>query len=308
MNPISVFCDKLRMRDRQSPHHGPVTRFAPSPTGLLHLGHAYAALVAADAADSSGGVFLLRIDDIDRARSRAEFETAIYEDLSWLGLEWPKPVYRQSDHLDTYQSALAALDGLGVLYPCFCTRKQIQEEIARISDAPHGPEGALYPGTCRHLAMETRREWIEDGRSFALRIDVAQALATLEARPEFYESGAGPDGHQGQIAIRPELLGDVVLARRDIGTSYHLAVTVDDAAQGISLVTRGHDLFHATHMHVLLQTLLGLPTPDYAHHRLVRDAAGRRLAKRDAALSLRELRARGITPAAVREMALQRVA
>lgn len=294
------------MSDHASPHHGPVTRFAPSPTGLLHLGHAYAALVAAETAERAGGVFLLRIDDIDRDRCRAEFEAAIYEDLSWLGLEWEKPVYRQSDHLNAYRSALTRLEKLGVLYPCFCTRKEIGEEIARIGDAPHGPEGSLYPGTCRRLDADERQRRIAAGQPFATRIDVAKALAATDGQPEFHERGAGPEGQRGVIAAQPELLGDAVLARRDIGTSYHLAVTVDDAAQGVNLVTRGYDLFHATHMHVLLQTLLDLPRPDYAHHPLVRDAAGQRLAKRDAALSLRELRAQGMRPAAVRALAGQR--
>ncbi len=294
------------MSDIASSHHGPVTRFAPSPTGLLHLGHAYAALVAAEAAERAGGVFLLRIDDIDRDRCRAEFEAAIYEDLRWLGLGWEEPVYRQSDHLNAYRSALARLEKLEVLYPCFCTRKEIRDEIGRIGDAPHGPEGHLYPGTCRRLDADERQQRIAAGQSFATRIDVAKALAAIDGQPEFRECGAGSEGQCGVMAAQPELLGDVVLARRDIGTSYHLAVTVDDAAQGVNLVTRGCDLFHATHMHVLLQALLDLPRPDYAHHPLVRDAAGRRLAKRDAALSLRELRAQGMSPAAVRALAGQR--
>lgn len=294
------------MSDYALPHHGPVTRFAPSPTGLLHLGHAYAALVAAEAAERAGGIFLLRIDDIDRARCRAAFEAAIYEDLRWLGLGWEEPVYRQSDHLNAYRSALTRLETLGVLYPCFCTRKEIRDEIARIGDAPHGPEGSLYPGTCRWLGAGERQQRIAAGQPFATRIDVAKARAAVEGPLEFHERGTGAEGQCGVIAAQPELLGDVVLARRDIGTSYHLAVTVDDAAQGVDLVTRGYDLFHATHMHVLLQALLELPGPDYAHHPLVRDAAGRRLAKRDAALSLRELRARGMSPAAVRVLAGQR--
>ena len=231
-----------------------ITRFAPSPTGLLHLGHAHSALFGWTAARDRNGLFLLRIEDIDPARCRPEFERQLMEDLSWLGLTWPTPVRRQSDHLDDYRAALDRLAGLGVTYPCFCTRKEIEEEIARAGHAPHGPDGALYPGTCRHLSDAERSARLAAGQAFAIRLDVARAGRL-----------AGPlswrDHAAGQIDATPEILGDVVLARKDVPTSYHLSVTVDDALQGVTLVTRGSDLFHATHLHRLLQALLGLPPP-----------------------------------------------
>ncbi len=274
-----------------------VTRFAPSPTGHLHLGHAYSALVAEDAARRAGGRFLLRIEDIDRGRCRPAFETAILEDLAWLGLSWEEPVRRQSDAFADYAAALATLDGLGVLYPCFCTRKAIRAEIEAAGHAPHGPDGPLYPGTCRGLDADSRARRVTAGEPHALRLDVARAAA-LAGPLSWTDADAGP------VAARPQMFGDVVLARKDTPGSYHLAVTVDDHLQEVTLVTRGQDLFHATHVHRLLQALLGLATPAYHHHPLVTDDAGRRLAKRDGAVTIRGLREAGRAPQDVRAMAL----
>ncbi len=273
-----------------------VTRFAPSPTGRLHLGHAFAALFAHDAARAADGRFLLRIEDIDARRCRAEFVAGIFEDLAWLGLIWEEPVRRQSEHLADYAAALGQLQEMGVIYPCFCTRKDIAAEIERAGAAPHGPEGALYPGLCRHLSDEERRKRLDSGAPYALRLDVDRARRLVPA-PLFFEDAAA-----GKVAAQPELLGDVVLARKDAPTSYHLAVTVDDAIQGVSLVTRGLDLFHATHIQRLLQALLGLPSPRYHHHPLLLDDAGRRFAKRDRAATLEALRRSGTTPQGVRRL------
>ncbi|HZS82399.1 MAG TPA: tRNA glutamyl-Q(34) synthetase GluQRS [Stellaceae bacterium] len=273
-----------------------VTRFAPSPTGLLHLGHAHAALYAWRRAREAGGRFLLRIEDIDATRCRAEFAQAILDDLAWLGLNWDGAVRRQSSAFADYAAALARLDALGLLYPCFCTRGEIQAEIARAGAAPHGPEGAIYPGLCRARPRAEGRRRIAAGAPHALRLDVAKALAKVGAL--FWE-----DEEAGRIAADPASHGDVVLARKDVPTSYHLAVTVDDALQGVTLVTRGEDLFTATHVHRLLQALLGLPMPRYHHHKLLTDASGRRYAKRDRALTLRALREAGRSPAEVRAMA-----
>jgi glutamyl-Q tRNA(Asp) synthetase len=224
----------------------------------------------------------------------------LMEDLSWLGLTWPTPVRRQSEHLDDYRAALHRLETLGVTYPCFCTRKEIEEEIARAGHAPHGPDGALYPGTCRHLPAAERSARQAAGEAFAIRLDVARASAIASAI-------AGPlswqDHGAGRIDATPEILGDIVLARKDVPTSYHLSVTVDDFLQGVTLVTRGRDLFHATHLHRLLQALLGYPAPDYHHHGLLTNDRGERLAKRDKAVSLRSLRESAKTPAEVRAMA-----
>jgi glutamyl-Q tRNA(Asp) synthetase len=273
-----------------------VTRFAPSPTGLLHLGHAYAALFAHDRARAAGGRFLLRIEDIDLTRCREEFVAAIFEDLAWLGLRWEEPVRRQSQHLGEYAAVLQRLDAAGLIYPCFCTRAEIRAEIARAQGAPHGPEGPLYPGTCRALSPAERALRIAAGAPYALRLDTARALAR-----------SGPltwhDERAGTVAADPLALGDVVLARKDAPTSYHLAVTVDDAAQGVTLVTRAADLFTATHIHRLLQALLDLPTPLYCHHPLITDESGRRYAKRDRSPTLRALRETGVSPAEVRAMA-----
>ncbi|MGE5505287.1 MAG: tRNA glutamyl-Q(34) synthetase GluQRS [Actinomycetota bacterium] len=270
------------------------TRFAPSPTGEMHLGHAHSALFAHRAAE--GGRFLVRIEDIDPGRCRPAFTEAILADLAWLGLDWEQPVRRQSEHFDDYRAALARLEGMGLLYPCFCTRRDIQDEVARAGHAPHGPEGVPYPGTCRRLDHALAAERMAAGEAFALRLDVARAAAL-----------AGPltwvDRDRGPMAAEPQMFGDVVLARKDTPASYHLAVTVDDAIQGVTLVTRGEDLLLASHLHRLLQALLGLPVPEWRHHRLLTDADGRRLAKRDRALTLRALREAGHSPAQVRAMA-----
>ena len=275
---------------------GVVTRFAPSPTGLLHLGHAYSALFAWVCARGAGGRFLLRIEDIDHGRCRPEFTDGVLEDLAWLGLAWDGLVRRQSEHFDDYRRALDRLTGMGLIYPCFCTRAEIQAEIARAGAAPHGGEDPLYPGTCRALSADQRSVRIAAGQSYALRIDIAQAVA--RAGPLEWE-----DSEAGRVAADPLSHGDAVLARKDTPASYHLAVTVDDAIQGVTLVTRGRDLFGATHVHRLLQALLDLPTPRYWHHRLLTDASGKRFAKRDRPLTLRALREAGKTPADVRAMA-----
>ncbi len=273
-----------------------VTRFAPSPTGYLHLGHAHSALVGWRAARAAGGRFLLRIEDIDKGRCRPEFEAAILEDLAWLGLDWEAPVRRQSDHMADYAGALERLDAEGLLYPCFCTRKEIRAEIARAAQAPHGPEGPLYPGICRALSEDQRRARRSQGEAYALRLDMEQAAARAGRL-------AWSDRARGEVEADPRSLGDVVLARKDAATSYHLAVTLDDALQGVTLVTRGTDLFHATHVHRLLQALLGLPVPEWHHHGLVADETGARLAKRSDALSIRALRQAGKSPAEVRALA-----
>jgi glutamyl-Q tRNA(Asp) synthetase len=274
-----------------------VTRFAPSPTGYLHLGHAFAAVTARDAA--RGGRFLLRIEDIDLVRARPEFEAAIYEDLGWLGLRWEEPVLRQSTRFAAYRAALDQLDSQGLLYPCFCTRAEIAAEIARASEAPHGPDGALYPGICRSLDAETRATRIASGTPYALRLDVVKAAASVGPQ-SFVEEGHGPAGEHGTIAADPLLFGDIVLARKEMPTAYHLAVVIDDAYQGVTCVTRGNDLFAAAHVQRLLQAVLDFPAPHYAHHRLILDAQGRKFSKRDKAATLRELRAQGATPDSIR--------
>ena len=271
-----------------------VTRFAPSPTGWLHLGHAYAALFAHEAAKKTGGRLEVRLEDIDTSRVRPVYEGGIWEDLEWLGLKWEMPVRRQSEHFADYQQALNVLSGLDVLYPCFCTRKEIQEEIARAGNAPHGPDGPLYPGICRNRSPEERERLISQGATYALRLNVAKACGVAGSDLRW------TDLTRGEQKAEPGLLGDVVLARKETPTSYHLAVVVDDAIQGITLVTRGEDLLEATHVHRLLQALLRLPVPRWQHHRLITDAQGKRLAKRDDARSLRALRAEGWTPERVR--------
>jgi glutamyl-Q tRNA(Asp) synthetase len=273
-----------------------ISRFAPSPTGRLHIGHAHSALLAQRLARAGGGRLLLRIEDIDSTRCRPEFESAILEDLSWLGLEWEQPVRRQSEHLPEYAAVLGRLASMQVVYPCFCTRGDIQAEIARAGQAPHGREGPLYPGTCRRLSAAERAARIETGAGHAFRLDAERAAAT-----------AGPlrfdDRLRGAIDVDPGLLGDVVLARRDIGTSYHVAVVADDALQGVSLVVRGDDLLEATHVHRLLQALLGYPAPAYHHHPLMTDEAGKRFSKRNRSVTIEELRRSGRSPAEVRTMA-----
>jgi glutamyl-Q tRNA(Asp) synthetase len=277
-----------------------VTRFAPSPTGFLHLGHAFAALTAERAGARNGGWFLLRIEDIDITRCRREYEQAIKDDLHWLGLEFEEPVRRQSEHFADYAAALKTLDDRGLLYPCFCTRKEIAEEIARASEAPHGPDGPLYPGTCRRLSAEAREARVAAGDSYALRLDVGKAIAMTDETLTFVEQGAGPDGETGEQIARPALFGDVVLARKELPASYHLAVVVDDALQGVTLVTRGNDLFPATHIHRLLQACLGYEPPAYAHHRLILDDTGKKFSKRDRSVTLDHLRRSGTSPESIR--------
>jgi glutamyl-Q tRNA(Asp) synthetase len=270
-----------------------VTRFAPSPNGYLHLGHAYSALTAYDAARAAGGRFLLRIEDIDGGRSRPELEAALYEDLAWLGVRWEEPVRRQSEHFADYAGALLRLEAAGVLYPCFCTRREIENALT----APHGPAGTVYPGTCRRLGAAERTDRLAAGEAVARRLDLASALA--HAGPlAFEESGVriAVDGARLQADV-----GDVVLARKDVPASYHLAVVHDDAVQGVTLVIRGVDLAFATPLHRVLQCLLALPVPAYRHHDVITDASGRRFAKRDGASTLRALRAAGVTPAAIRD-------
>ncbi len=269
------------------------TRFAPSPTGYLHRGHAFSALFAAEAARTSGGRFILRIEDIDQGRCRPEFTDAIFEDLAWLGLRWEETVRRQSAHMADYQAALAKLDVLGVLYKCVCTRADIKREIAAAGAAPHLSE-PLYPGTCRKRPPSEVADRVANGAAYALRLDVAAAMA-IAGPLAWHDRAAGPQ------AAQPDLLGDAVLARKDVPTSYHLAVTVDDHLQGIDLVTRGQDLFVATHLQCLLQKLLGFATPAYHHHKLLTDPDGQRLAKRAGSPSLRDLRAAGTTAATLRD-------
>lgn len=270
-------------------------RFAPSPTGRLHLGHAFSALTAWEAAVAAGGVFRLRIEDLDTGRSRPVFEEAIFGDLAWLGLSWPTPVVRQSARGEAYAAAIARLSAMGLTYRCGCTRK----DILAASEAPQegGPDGPVYPGTCRAAPPPA-------GAPVAMRLDMAKALKAV-GQVRFREIGAGPAGETGEIETRHDWLagkcGDVVLARKDAAASYHLAVVVDDAAEGVTHVTRGEDLFEATPIHVVLQRLLGLPTPVYRHHRLIRDAAGKRLAKRADSVALDALRAEGWTPGDVRK-------
>ncbi|MDF2232519.1 tRNA glutamyl-Q(34) synthetase GluQRS [Albimonas sp. CAU 1670] len=275
-------------------------RFAPSPNGRLHLGHAFSAMLAHDSARAAGGRFLVRIEDIDRARARPEHEAAIFEDLAWLGLEWERPVLRQSTRGPAYAEALAVLRARGLLYPCACTRRDILAAL----DAPQegGPDGPVYPGTCRAHPPDP-------ALPHAWRLDMAAAIEALGgaqalSRLDFTELDAGPQGETGPQPLSAAWLigscGDVVLARKDGAAAYHLAVVVDDAFQGVTHVTRGRDLFSATPIHRLLQALLGLPTPLYRHHRLIRDAAGRRLAKRDRDAGIHELREAGFTPAEIR--------
>jgi glutamyl-Q tRNA(Asp) synthetase len=269
-----------------------VTRFAPSPTGYLHLGHAFAAITARETARKAGGKFLLRFEDIDRGRSKPEYESAIREDMTWLGISWDEPVLHQSERFPAYRAALDLLEAEQLLYPCFCTRSEVAAEIARADEAPHGPDGALYPGTCLKLSDDERHDRIQQGMSYALRLDSWEAQRRVGSLI-FQEYGRGPSGEAGRIAVNPLLFGDVVIARKEMPASYHLAVVIDDAYQGVTLMTRGHDLFGATHIHRTLQVLLNVPAPEYAHHRLIRDAQGAKLSKRAAALTLRSLRESG---------------
>ncbi len=273
-------------------------RFAPSPTGPLHLGHAYSAIMAHDAARAAGGAFLLRIEDIDRARSRPAWEAQIYDDLAWLGLTWERPVMRQSDRLDAYRAAITQLDERGLIYSCNCNRRDIlaANTAPQEGAASFGPDGLIYPGTCRH------RRGIHEG--MALRLDTAAAIAQLPVPfLSNHETGQGQDTLMSlEVAKLPEALGDFVIARKDMATSYHLAVVLDDDAQGITHVTRGEDLMDATAIHVLLQALLGLHTPIYHHHKLIRDEDGKRLAKRDDARAIAKYRADGMSPDELRAL------
>lgn len=273
-------------------------RFAPSPTGRLHRGHAFSALTAWSAAREAGGRFVLRIEDIDPTRCKPEFETAIYEDLTWLGLDWETPVRRQSEHLADYAAVVDALNARGLLYRCFRTRKEILDAIG---DAPHGPAEAVRPGP---HPPEDEARLLAEGRPYAWRLSLDRARQALGETAwkalSFVEEGEGPNGETGLVRARPETAGDVVLARKDAGTAYHLAVTHDDALQGISHVIRGQDLFEATHIQRLIQTLMGWPAPVYRHHRLLSGPDGRRYAKRDQSVTLAELRAGGLTPEALR--------
>jgi glutamyl-Q tRNA(Asp) synthetase len=269
----------------------PVTRFAPSPTGFLHIGHALSALFAHNAA-GPGGQMLLRLEDIDQTRCRPQFAAAIEQDLSWLGLDWPRPVRVQSAHFTEYARVLDGLRARGLVYPCFCTRSAA---LADVAGAPHGL-GPVYAGTCRSLSPAERADRIAAGVAHAWRLDLARAQA--ETGPLSWR-----DLDRGMIPAAPALLGDVVLARKDSPTSYHLSVTWDDALQGVELVTRGEDLFEATHIHRLLQALLDLPVPAWRHHRLLLDAEGKRFAKRDKAPTLRAMREAGKTAAEVRGLA-----
>lgn len=273
-----------------------VTRFAPSPTGGLHLGHAYSAFFAYGAAKAAGGRFLLRLEDIDRQRCRPEFSGKILADLAWLGLDWEEPLRRQSEHWDDYRAALGKLEKAGLIYPCFCTRADIALEAAQSGHAPHGPAGLLYPGICRHLRPDERHERIGRGEAFSLRLDIEKAREAAGGDLFWH------DRTEGRILARPQDLGDIVLARKEIPASYHLAVCVDDHLQGVTLVTRGVDLFHASHLHRLLQALLGLATPQYHHHPLLTNDQGRRLAKRDKALTLGAMRESGLRPQDVKRM------
>ncbi|MBW5434366.1 tRNA glutamyl-Q(34) synthetase GluQRS [Bradyrhizobium canariense] len=283
----------------------PVFRFAPSPNGYLHLGHAYSALLNSDRARETGGRLLLRIEDIDATRCRPEYETAIYEDLAWLGIAWETPVRRQSEHLDAYRAALDRLSALGLVYPAFESRAEIARQVAaREADGPwpRDPDGApLYPGAARSLFANERDRLIDTGAPYALRLDVAAACRRA-AGLSWNELGVGPDGERGVVPARPEAWGDVILARKETPTSYHLSVVVDDALQDVSEIVRGQDLFHATSVHRLLQVLLRLPEPVYRHHGLLRDEAGRKLSKSTSSTGLRELRAAGAMPAGIRQL------
>ena len=264
-----------------------IARFAPSPTGPLHLGHAYAAVFAYELAMEKGGRFLLRFEDIDVTRVRDQYYLAIERDLVWLGIHWDGTPIRQKDRLPAYTESLQKLKSLHVVYPCFCTRREIQQELKSMIHAPHGPEGeAMYPGTCRDLTPTERAERIGQGQAHCWRLDARRAIELTG--PLVFE-----DQIKGRLDVDPLLLGDVVLARKDIATSYHLAVVTDDHFQGVTDVTRGEDLLPSTHVHRILQSLLGLAVPVYHHHRLIVDEAGKRLAKRDDALSLATLRDQG---------------
>lgn len=280
--------------------HDFVTRFAPSPTGLLHLGHAYSALVAFEAARQANGQFILRIEDIDLGRCRPEFEDAIYEDLAWLGLKWETPVRRQSDHFDDYARALETLIGKRLVYRCFKTRKEVADEIARAPHlSPDGPEGPQYTGAPLDPAEE--QSLLDEGAPFAWRLSMSAAKKYMGDSFDQLSFSEEKDGAVRTVKATPEIFGDAIIARKDNGTSYHLASVHDDALQGVTHVIRGEDLYHAAHLHGLLQALLDLPAPVYRHHRLIADDSGKRLAKRDKAATIRALRQSGTTPQDIRE-------
>lgn len=274
---------------------GMTTRFAPSPTGYLHLGHAASALELWRAAEEAGGTVLLRIEDIDQTRCKPEYEQAILEDLAWLGLSWPQPVRRQSDHFDDYIAALQPLAAQGLIYRCFKSRTEIEADIAR---APHG--APVYLGPEDPLPLDEEIEKLENGEAFSWRLSLRAAREALG--PRWDELGWEEEG-RGWIRATPEKLGDVILARKDTPTSYHFACTHDDALQGVTHVVRGEDLFESTHIHVLLQALMGWPTPCYRHHGLKTGPDGKRFAKRDRSKNLRALRAEGMTPEEIRRLA-----
>lgn len=279
----------------------PLTRFAPSPTGYLHIGHAAAAWTVWEDAGRSANRFILRIEDIDRTRCRPEFETAILEDLKWLGLSWHPPIHRQSEHFTDYQKTLNVLDERDLIYPCFCTRKDIAQEIANSPSAPHGMDGPIYPETCKSLSKSEKEDKIASGIPYALRLDMKEALRRIGNKSLEWH-----DRIKGKQTTTPDLLlqsvGDIILARKDTPASYHLCVTHDDALQNISLITRGEDLFFATHCHRLLQELLSYPVPEYHHHPLLTDKNGKRFAKRDKSLTLREIRNKDFQPESLRRM------
>jgi glutamyl-Q tRNA(Asp) synthetase len=283
----------------------PVFRFAPSPNGYLHLGHAFSALLNFDLTRQTGGRFLLRIEDIDTTRCRREFETAIYEDLAWLGIVWQTPVRRQSEHFALYREALERLSAQGLIYPSFESRAEIARLVAQREANgpwPRDPDGApFYPGAAKLLPPDERARLLESGAAYALRLDMAAACARI-GHLSWTEHREGPDRETGTVSARPQARGDVILARKETPTSYHLSVVVDDALQGVTEVVRGQDLFWSTSVHRLLQQLLGLPEPGYRHHRLIGDDSGRKLSKTSEATGLRELRARGATPADIRRL------
>ncbi len=275
-----------------------VVRFAPSPNGYLHLGHAYSALMNGRFAEDTGGRFLLRLENIDTTRCRPEFERAVLEDLAWLGLSWEKPLWRQSDHFADYAEALAGLERRGLIYPCFCSRGDIMASVTPRPTWPTDPDGTpLYPGTCRHLSAERRAQRFAAGERASYRLDMERALASLGDALTWSEYRGGTKRFEERAT--PAVWGDAVLSRRDIATSYHVAVVVDDAAQGVTDVVRGEDLYMATNLHRLLQALLDLPAPNYHHHALLRDGAGQKLAKSLRAKPLRTFRQEGHSLASV---------
>jgi len=279
--------------------HRPVYRFAPSPNGHLHIGHAYSALRNHELARQHDGRFLLRLEDIDLDRCRPDYEQAIFEDLAWLGLTWEEPVLRQSGHFSFYASSVERLRDRGLLYPCFCSRLDISRVVSGVRDWPRDPDGGpVYPGTCRQLSLDERARRLASGQNAALRLDMAQAVSEAAMLLAWCEFAEGEEGHD--IRAEPQLWGDAVLARKDIPTSYHISVVIDDARQGVTDVVRGKDLFDATSLHRLLQALLDLPAPRYRHHDLLRDATGQKLSKSTRAKSLRALRAEGVTAQDVR--------